>query len=396
MLYELAVVGDLPLPSSSHAAVIRSIKQNRRPLAKVEEKQSGESDSKHASTLPHEKLSRRAASVSEPSRSSSHAAGDSRGRQLPPLDVNVYRTDPVQAWCEYDLTPSVFSQPRAPSTSRETPAQPADPTLDSIFTSQPPVRRKTLGSGELPSARAHPANIADRVDWEIPPQLAASTSAKGKERSRTLDPNRLPNASVNADFAFITMDTARASAAPPPRMSMATNSDIDVPFAHAKPYQPVDTIAQVLDTIQLRHADWPMAQSRDEPYVVPSAGEWSGAMLPGSANGGTMSEPMHVAGWGGEQDVVGAPQETLAMWSSVPESFGYALSLCPSRGAVLILRLRVRWDDWGTYMDNFGTSYPGAPTAAPMGGVPPDSGMFPPHAFGRIPQHHPAFPPNNT
>ena len=131
MLYELAVVSDLPLPSSSHAAVIRSIKQNRRQMPKPATKSTGEAESALAAG---QRVLRPAPAPGSAGTSSQKTA---------PRSLDSYRTDPVSPWHEYDLTPSVFSQPQVASSAPEG-LPPSDPALDSVFTA--PARQTANGA----------------------------------------------------------------------------------------------------------------------------------------------------------------------------------------------------------------------------------------------------------
>ena len=69
----------------------------------------------------------------------------------------MYRADPVAPWLEYDLSPSVFSQPRAPADAGDAP--PLDPALDSVFTQRAP--------------RAHPPAFSSNIDFGPPPAEGA-------------------------------------------------------------------------------------------------------------------------------------------------------------------------------------------------------------------------------
>ncbi|GJE88259.1 fungal-specific transcription factor domain-containing protein [Phanerochaete sordida] len=293
MLYELAVVWDLPLPSSSHAAVIRSIKQHRgparaRPIDPAPT--APPPPPQRRATVSVGALHRRAASP--PSADDAPAPP-----RAPAYDLDVYRADPVAPWLEYDLSPSVFSQPRAAPDAQDAP--PPDPALDSVFALR------------THKARAHPPAFASNVDFGAAPPAGAPAPAPPPVPRAVFPQDRRP---------------------PPP------------PAAR-------DTIAQVLDTIQSRQADWavpPQLQSQPQPQQQQTqpqpqtqqqqaqTHEWP---VPGSASVDAFPPMPARAAQPAEPQAAGAGQE-WAMWQSVPEGF--------------------QWDEWGSYIDAMGAGYPGA------------------------------------
>lgn len=95
MLYELAVVSELPLPSSSYAAVIRSIKQNRRQPSRPTRKSVSEVNT---FGVLHRSIPRFAPTAGS-SAMHNHSSMTSQDRHVPVLDINTYQSDPVPPWC---------------------------------------------------------------------------------------------------------------------------------------------------------------------------------------------------------------------------------------------------------------------------------------------------------
>ena len=217
---------------------------------------------------------------------------------MPIVDINTYQSDPVPSWCQYDLTPSVFSQPATSKSGSET-VPPTDPSLDSVFTSGQRARSQTLDD------------------------LAA--------RAKALDPSA---PSVNADWAMLFASTKRGPSSHPPTSHPDLNppqSDrVNESMLHtgARDYQPLDTITQVLDTIQLRQADWPTNQSLGNTLSIDDAMDWAlGTTTSGVGDRSSLPGGTYGAGGGINEQAPGVPvrPDTMAMWSSVPEGFEYVL-----------------------------------------------------------------------
>lgn len=310
MLYELAVVNDLPLPSSSHAAVIRSIKQHRG-FAR------GRSSEADATPLPAPLRRRASITVAAlPQRSMSQSSFERRLQPASGLSLDMYRSDPNSPWLDYDLSPSVFSQPQSVSSQSADPPQPeVDPALDSVFTMRSQTRKK--GTEDMAAVFAR---TPERANWGV-----VSHPAKGKERAKTLE--HPPTFTTNADFGP-NPPIQSGAGAPEEAIPLPAVSDAGSALASGmermafspvqKVYQPTDTIAQVLDTIQSRQAEWPAPQQ--DAVSAPVHG-WP-------VPGGTMSDTYPPASVFptdfsvASEDMVGAQQETLAMWQSIPTGFG--------------------------------------------------------------------------
>ncbi|EKM51881.1 uncharacterized protein PHACADRAFT_262278 [Phanerochaete carnosa HHB-10118-sp] len=328
MLYELAVVWDLPLPSSSHAAVIRSIKQHRGPArgrpsepdAKPQQQQ--HQQHQRRATVSVAALQRRATSQSPAS------GGGGAGRQrMARLDLDVYRTDPAAPWLEYDLSPSVFSQPQqegsSPGQGRRGAEEPAalDPALDSIFT----VRSRD-------KAAAAAADGDDGDDGAPPADWSRHRPLHQHLHQQRQHP---PTWTSNADFGANPVES---------EVTMVTAAVAAAAVAAPRPAITMDTIAQVLDTIQSRQAEWPVPPPQGNEW--PTAGSLSiDAYPPPPPPPASSAFP---AGAGAETDAAGVRQETWAMWHSVPDGFD--------------------WDEWGTYINAMGSGYPGSGAQLAEGG----------------------------
>ncbi|KIP10237.1 hypothetical protein PHLGIDRAFT_115686 [Phlebiopsis gigantea 11061_1 CR5-6] len=324
MLYELAVVSDLPLPSSSHAAVIRSIKQNRRQMPKSATKNSNETD---------QRVLRPAPAIG--------SLGASFQKTVPsqtPRSLDTYRADPVPTWCEYDLTPSVFSQPQATSSTAEAVAPVTDPAFDSVFTSQP--RRASQVANKPSGANGHTSKGA------VPQRVDAAAMSVNADFGMLFTPRRENNRDIPAQGAF--RPTARDRDIP----AAHTSKGVGHPPASPADRPPMDTIAQVLDSIQLRNADWAVHQPQDGVLSAPQSLGWTAGTSPPEMNGAA-AVPGNVFGMGmgppGQASSAGASREAVAMWSAAPEDFN--------------------WDEWGTYITSIGSN-----------------------AHGHHPGHHPHLP----
>lgn len=306
MLYELAVVSDLPLPSSSHAAVIRSIKQNRRQPPKVVTKPANGKGS--ASIAPGSHPRRLPTPKVDTSKTAASKATTQSG-PMTALDMSTYQSDPMPSWCQYDLTPSVFSQPAASETT-----SPVDPALDSVFTSRSRTRSQTLAEASSTHAQ--------------------TSSDNSPERAKTLDSSAY---SVNADFAMLFAPTrSKDASSQGPIPSISRNGDMDVPHprsvngpifhTEAREYQPLDTITQVLDSIQLRQADWPANQPRNDQFNLGGPVGWNvGAATASMDDMASLSSGMYNTGVGTNEPAaaIGVRPEAVALWASVPEGFEY-------------------------------------------------------------------------
>ena len=319
MLYELAVVGDLPLPSSSHAAVIRSIKQNRRLSTKAN-KPVVEPEGRIFSMPPPSTLPRRSASVSMTPSGPRASGGTHRSNstQMSAVDHTTHlperertRSDSLPPWMQYDMSPSVFSQPQASSSSQQLITPDPEPIDAHTQTSTDYSHNADWGPfpyGAVPvtSAKTHPnppVNTQSSVFTSSPPNLAKLSVVTGVPR-------------LNSQNQASRISPIRQDLHSPDHTSFVSASS-------SQNGQSVDTISQVLDTIQMRQADWPLGQGTNGPFPAPYSNDW---------DMNVMSElrdalPQPVAMFNSEllngPVSAGLRQEALHMWQSVPEALEY-------------------------------------------------------------------------
>jgi hypothetical protein len=317
MLYELAVVGDLPLPSASHAAVIRSIKKNRRQ-SKSAAKPVAESDSK--ATTPPEATPRRSTSVSASS-ASTKLGIQPRQRHLSVAERNLYASDPVPSWMQYDLSPSVFTQPQSSLSQRTTSSDKVDASIDAL-------------SAAASSKQPVPSGFSENADWGVMPSFSSANQAGAKAPANP--PAALSQQQAFSDFLRATLPTTDSSSRAAQHrqtssVSSSSNSGSGSPSKMAASLFPstsqisscqaMDTISQVLDTIQLRQADWLMGQSTDAMLTAPYNDDWNSDAFAELNNALLQSPAMFAAELTSGPVQASAQQDTLDMWHSVPEGF---------------------------------------------------------------------------
>jgi len=310
MLYELAVVGDLPLPSYSHASVIRS--SNRRmfkaqqakpppaPGPQVPPVKNLHITTLHTSTPSSEKKSPPAST--DKSSSAVSAERNALHQVLYPKHAHLFTPHSDNTSSEWDLSPSMFTQSAGESDkARRAGISGLEPytKLDeqSVFAgSQPKAGPSTLTQTTVD---------ADWASWTTAAELAV--------RMR-------PEA---------TWPTTNHGANPPP----VSPAFLESPYTQSKTamFQPRDG-SEASTNEQMRSFSIGSGRHQDlnEFYG-------QGRTRDPSPNSATAPADMFLDN--------AERRATLAMWQSVPESFD--------------------WDTWGAYITSFGNENVSIPDLAP-------------------------------
>lgn len=306
MLYELAVVGDLPLPSYSHASVLRSSKQG---MYKTSSKASPSAPGPSVppvknllngnGRLPLNANLKYRQHVISLERSALHQA-------LYPKHAHLFETRPMRSSPEWDLSPSMFTRDSDSPDSINPPPDaqavvgPADPNVQSIpsmlnrseqdasETLSMTLGQESWQAGPSGPSRAGLSAVPDMY-WESPfagTELAAfqqlHASNIGHEAS-------LPQPVANS-YPLLAADSAVMFARPDDN-EMVVNEQPSSSFSNFMPQNAVASTSSNHATEQ---------QFDQEPTAFPTSSDFLAAgIYPDSDEG----------------------QATLAMWSNVPANF---------------------------------------------------------------------------
>lgn len=207
MLYELAIVGELPLPAHDLGPGYHTLLQPHF----IQDHRSS------ASRASDSAITSRSVSRGQPRRGSvPHSTNiDWFGGVLPdgndklpvrsdelgkmPLHP-VFDTDPTSSWAEYDFSPSVFNPaPQAPTPHQD--AMTVDPALDSIFTA--PRKSQEFKPPITPLPHIHAPQPVSSMIAPSPSSLLASSSGPSSQ---------LPSPPANTSPSFPAQITAGPSA----------------------------------------------------------------------------------------------------------------------------------------------------------------------------------------
>lgn len=305
MLYELAVVGDLPLPSYSHASVVRSSNQKTiKAAAKASAKGAAERSSQKNHDPPWTTTASsldRNGTASTPAKlqpaASSSAARSAIHQALYPRHAHLFgpRTDDADFQC--DLSPSIFTH------------------SSSVNDSQQPdvISTNNRGSGTQ-SMFARGSDLMSRsgdmpnVDSSEPiPLLAAPPSVESVYEQSSVAPSLAASSSTlsrNADmtpFLTATEFASRIAANQPTPSFHDTFEQYSTSMYNAP-------LTSLPDDMR-RGLPEPPADLQSFTYSVPSQYQTSAPY------------PTATAYVTGMLDDTALSRETLAMWSTVPAGF---------------------------------------------------------------------------
>ncbi|KAI0090934.1 fungal-specific transcription factor domain-containing protein [Irpex rosettiformis] len=333
MLYELAVVGELPLPSYSHASVIRSSKQG---IYKTTSRPSTNSQGPlvppvknllngNGSKLPPNANPKYRQHIISLERSAIHQA-------LYPKHAHLFQTHPTRTSPEWDLSPSMFTQD---SDSPDSINQAIDPQrIIEAPDSTPRTIPKMLSRSEQDASETLSMALGQE-QWQAGP---SGPSASGVAM--------VPEAYWEAPFteaeltAFQQLHTANAGREVP-----LTDSYSDLAADAALIFAPPDDEGMSMNEQPSNGLDAFM-----QGNAAPST----------SANHVEQQFGHEVTAFPTSSDFLAAGvlpdsegEATLAMWSNVPTNFD--------------------WENWGSYINSLGN--PATPDFTPPA-PPPSGGMY--------------------
>ncbi|KAI0337246.1 hypothetical protein BDW22DRAFT_1364331 [Trametopsis cervina] len=325
MLYELAVVGDLPLPSYSHASVLRTSKTQSTPF------RSKQPSGPHGFQIPpiRSLLQMDASGNRIPPKSVSPSAvvmeRSSIHQALYPKHAHLFDTSQNIPSPEWDLSPSVFAQSSA-AMETGTSDQPEMSNGNEYTQLDVPGPNNPFATAEYDAAlnmglvqedwqSGIPAIEAPSIytDWTLPlvsSDLAALQQAQATTSSRIVPPSQVFTDSYSTipaetSFMFRSQDSIR----------------MDVNGALADAFGGISHSDQPSMTLPANI----MPQYAPDASPFPTASDFLVGTLPDTEES----------------------RATLAMWSTVPSNFD--------------------WDNWGSYINSLGNPETGNfPSAGPQ------------------------------
>lgn len=220
MLYGLAVARDLPLPSSSHASVVRSTSHMRRPPGKTTPSTHSKRSASTPTALPSNRRAPEVVAVEPRTPEPQHTVQRSFSQHVATKhrtgsDAGPSRPRPR---VEFDLTPSVFAPPGSPSLLG--PAEVPTPSLDSMFARQP------VGNATAGPSSTHPwmSDVGTMSEPSTMWDASAETGPMGYGAAP-------PLANVIAAEVLDTIQSRRSAWVPPPsRQQQWNDQDVEAQF----------------------------------------------------------------------------------------------------------------------------------------------------------------------
>lgn len=311
MLYELAVVGDLPLPSYSHASVIRSSNQKTMKAAMKASSNPMLEQRRFMTNPPSQPSADFRENNGNPSsvarsQSLSPAATDRSAinQALYPRHAHLFGPRTDDSTFNWDLSPSVFTRTTSASSSQQpdsTPGECGDASAQSVFArgSERVIESMSRSGSELGST---------------PSIQGSDNPAYGHLNSASPATSVSTATSSNADWAPLGTATQYASSATARGLCQGIQS-VPVFYHNLETYAPptynAPSTSQASDT------------SRDLPEPPRTLQSFSDPMSNHHENAAAY---LTATGYvNGMMEDTTLNHETLAMWSNVPVDFKYVI-----------------------------------------------------------------------